>query len=204
MNYKEKIKQSVILKKIILRAISPKNQARPRLWVKWFINPFYMKKGKGSCIRRRSRMDILPFNPFTLGQNSTIEDFCTVNNGVGKISIGNNSRVGIGSVLIGPVTIGDHVGIAQNVVITALNHNYTDISKPISLQGVNTQEVYIGDGTWIGANSVILPGVFIGNHCVVGAGSVVVKDVPSYSVILGNPARVVKRFNQETEKWDKV
>jgi len=198
-----KIKQSEKLKKIALWMLTPKNQARPRWWIKNFVNPFFRKKAKGARIQASVRVDILPFNPFKLGINSTIEDFCTVNNGMGKIDIGNYTRIGIGSVLIGPVTIGNNVRLAQNVVITALNHNYTDVSKPISEQGVNTQEVVIGDETWVGANSVILPGVNVGKHCVIAAGSIVTKDIPSYSVVAGNPAKIKKQYDKLKSEWTK-
>lgn len=204
MKIKDKIKSSPGLKKFAIWLLMPAGQARPRRWVKWFVNPFFSRKGKGARVQKRTRMDILPFNTFYLGDHSTIEDFCTVNNGVGKVHIGNNTRIGIASVLIGPVSIGDNVRLAQNVVITALNHNYQDVSKPISEQGVNTEQVYIGDETWIGANAVILPGVFIGKHCVVAAGSVVTKNVPSNSVVVGNPARIIKQYNEETDKWERT
>jgi len=204
MSIKEKIKTIPALKKLAQRLISPKNQARPRNWVRWFVNPILIKKGKGASIRRRSRMDIFPFNSFIIGPNSTIEDFCTVNNGMGKVEIGINTRIGIGSVLIGPAIIGNDVRLAQNIVVTSLNHNYQDVDKPISEQGVNTREVFIGDETWIGANAVILPGVYIGKHCVVAAGSVVTKDVSSYSVVAGSPAKVIKKYNTETGNWIKT
>lgn len=204
MTLKQKIKRSPQLKKMALRLLMPKGQAKPRVWVKWFVTPFVHKKGKQARINRRTRMDIFPFNGFRLGERSTIEDFCTVNNGVGNVMIGSNTRIGIGSVLIGPVTIGDDVRLAQNVVVTALNHNYQDISLPISKQGVKTEQVYIGDETWIGANAVILPGIFIGKHCVVAAGSIVTRDVPSNCVVAGNPARVIKKYNPKTGEWEKV
>ena len=204
MNLKKIIKESESLKKLVMWLLSPTGQARPRIWVKWFITPFYSSKGKGALIRRNTRMDLLPFNTFSIGDYSTIEDFCTVNNGVGKVQIGNKTRIGIGSVIIGPVSIGDDVRLAQNVVITALNHNYQDTTLPISEQGVKAEQIYIGDETWIGANSVILPGVFIGKHCVVAAGSIVTKNVPSYSVVAGNPARIIKQFKPNTEKWERV
>ncbi|MFK5970641.1 MAG: acyltransferase [Candidatus Marithrix sp.] len=204
MNIKDKIKKSPKLKKLALHLLTPKGQARPRLWIKWFVNPFFHKKGKGARICKRTRMDVLPFNGFYIGKNTTIEDFCTINNGVGKVSIGNNTRIGIGSVLIGPINIGDDVRLAQNIVITALNHNYQDISKPISEQGVKTELVYIGDETWIGANAVILPGIFIGKHCVIAAGSIVTRNVPSNSVVAGNPAKIIKQYNKATEKWERV
>ncbi len=198
------IKDSPRFKKIALWLLMPTSQARPRLWVTWFVNPFFHKRGKASVIQSRTRLDVLPFNAFSLGAHSTIEDFCTINNGVGKIHIGNKTRIGIGSVLIGPVTIGDDVRLAQNVVISALNHNYTNVLVPISEQGVTTAEVYISDETWIGSNSVILPGVFIGKHCVVAAGSVVTKSIPSYSVVAGNPAKIIKQYDPVSKTWKKT
>jgi acetyltransferase-like isoleucine patch superfamily enzyme len=203
MNAKDKIKNSPILKRLSIWMLMPAGQARPRTWVKWFVNPFYHKKGKGARIQGRTRMDVFPFNGFYLGSQSTIEDFCTVNNGVGEVQIGNKTSIGIGPVLIGPVSIGDDVRLAQNIVVSGLNHNYQDISIPISEQGVSTEQVYIGDETWIGANAVILPGVFIGKHCVVAAGSIVTRNVPSNSVVAGNPARIIKQYNANSGKWEK-
>jgi len=203
MNFKEKIKQSAGLKQLALRLLMPKNQARPRLWVRWFVNPFYHQKGKGALIRRRTRIDVLPFNPFVLGNYSTIEDFATVNNGMGGVFIGENVRVGIGNVVIGPVRIGDHVIIAQNVVMSGLNHGYEDIHIPISLQPCQTAEINIEADCWIGANSVITAGVRVGKHSVVAGGSVVTKDVPPFSIVAGNPARIIKQYDTESRTWQK-
>jgi acetyltransferase-like isoleucine patch superfamily enzyme len=199
-----RIKASPRLKKMALFMLMPTNQARPRLWVRWFVNPLKHKKGKNAMIRSRTRIDVMPFNPFILGDNSTIEDFCTINNGMGGVVIGERSRIGISSVLIGPVTIGNHVILAQNIVMSGLNHGYEDISTPINLQKCTTKEIVIDDETWIGANAVITAGVHIGKHCVIAAGSVVTKDIPAYSVVVGNPARVIKRYNFETKEWEKV
>jgi acetyltransferase-like isoleucine patch superfamily enzyme len=182
----------------------PKNQARPRLWVKLFLNPFKHHKGKGSVIRRRTRMDVLPFNLFSMGANSTIEDFATVNNGVGPVVIGDRTRIGLGCVLIGPVTVGNDVMFAQNVVVSGLNHGYQDINTPPSLQPVETKPISIGDEVWIGANVVITAGVTIGKHAVVAAGSVVTKDVPDFSIAAGNPARILKQYNSETMQWERI
>jgi len=204
MNIKDKLKQYPFVKKLVLWLLFPKGQARPRWWVKKMVLPFTIEKGKGALIRKRIRFDVVPFNAFTIGKNSTIEDFCTINNGVGDIYIDEETRIGIGSVLIGPITIGKHVRLAQNVVISALNHNYEDVSKPISQQGVSTNEVEVGDETWIGANVTILPGCNIGKHCVVAAGSIVTKSIPSYSVAAGNPARIIKTYNIITRTWEKV
>jgi acetyltransferase-like isoleucine patch superfamily enzyme len=204
MSVKEKLKSNPKLKNLVLCMLMPKNQARPRLWVKLFLNPFKHKKGKGARIRGRVRMDVLPFNNFVLGSNSTIEDFCTVNNGVGDVIIGERTRVGIGNVIIGPVQIGNDVIMAQYVVISGLNHGYEDVSIPPKNQKITTSPIVIEDEVWIGANVSIVSGARIGKHSVVAAGSVVVKDVPPYSVAVGNPARIIKQYNFNTKQWEKV
>jgi len=149
-------------------------------------------------------MDVMPFNKFFLGNDSTVEDFATINNGVGDIYIGDRTRIGLGCTLIGPVKIGNDIRLAQNIVMSGLNHNYENISMPISEQGVTTYPIVIGDESWIGANSVVLPGVIIGKHCIVAAGSIVTKTVPDYSVVAGNPAKIIKQFNKLSNKWEKI
>lgn len=202
MTFSEKIKNNPRLKELASRALIPRNQARPRKWVTWFLNPFIHHKGKRTTICKHSRMDILPFNQFYIGDDSTIEDFSTVNNGVGDIWIGDRTRIGLGCTLIGPVKVGNDVMIAQNVVISALNHRYEDDTLPISRQGVTKNPIVIKDEAWIAANCVILSGVTIGKHAVVSAGSVVRRNVPAYSVVAGNPASVVKRQNPVTKIWE--
>lgn len=204
MGLKEKIKSNENLKKLALWMLMPRNQARPRLWVKWFVNPIKHKRGKGSLIRRRTRMDLMPFNNFVLGKDSTIEDFSTVNNGVGDVIIGNRTRIGMSNVIIGPVTIGDDVMFAQNVVLSGLNHGYEDVNLPPSLQKVETKPIIVKDEVWIGANAVVTAGVTIGKHSIVAAGCVVVKDVPPYSIVGGNPGRILKQYNHETKAWERV
>ena len=120
------------------------------------------------------------------------------------MTIGDYTRVGLGNTIIGPVAIGNHVNLAQNVTVTGLNHNYQDAEKMIDEQGVSTQPVVIEDDVWVGANSVILPGVTLGKHCVVAAGSVVVRSVPPYSICAGCPARIIKTYNFATKAWEKV
>lgn len=200
----EYLKKNPSMKKFLLYLLMPKNQARPRLWVKLLINPFKHNKGKGSRICRYARMDVLPFNRFTLGENSTIEDFAVVNNGMGSVEIGDNTRIGISNVVIGPIIIGNQVITAQNVVMSGLNHGYEDIHTPIRLQPCSTSHITIGNNSWIGANSVITAGVQIGKHAVVAAGSVVTKNVPDYTVVAGNPARILKQYNPITQSWEKV
>jgi len=145
----------------------------------------------------------MPFRDFKVGNDSVIEDFATVNNGVGNVIIGDRTRIGIGSTVIGPVTVGNDVRLAQNVILSGMNHNYEEIDKPISMQGVSTAPIHIGDESWIGANALVVAGISIGKHCIVAGGSVVTKDTPPYSVVAGNPARIVKIYNPETKEWEK-
>jgi len=204
MNIVERIKANPKLKQLVLNAMMPKNQSRPRFWVKLFLNPLKHKKGKNARICRNSRIDVMPFNNFVLGDNSTIEDFCTINNGVGDILIGQRSRIGMSNVLIGPITIGNDVILAQNIVMSGLNHGYEDISIPPHNQSVTKKKIILEDEVWIGANSVVLAGVTIGKHAVVAAGSVVTKNVPAYSVVVGNPAKVIKQYNPQTRVWERL
>ena len=198
------IKNNTGIKKIVHWMIVPRGEARPRTWVKWLVNPFFHKRKKGSTIRRRTRIDSFPFNKFELGKHSVIEDFSTVNNGVGDVIIGDRSLIGIGSVLIGPIFIGNNVIIAQNVIMSGLNHKYLDVSIPISEQGVSMARIAIGDDCWIAANAVITAGVSIGQHSVIAAGAVVTKDIPPYCVAAGNPATVIKRYDFKTESWVRI
>ena len=112
------------------------------------------------------------------------------------VTIGDRCLIGRGSGIVGhfSIEIGDDVWTGHNVYITDQNHGYEDISLPISKQSQPERAVKIGSGSWLGYGSVVLPGVTIGEHCVIGANSVVTRDVPSYSVAVGVPARVIKRY----------
>ena len=204
MSLSNSIKANPFLKKLAHWLLIPTNDFRPRLWIRLLVNPFKHKKGKGTIVRYSSRMDVFPFNAFSLGDYSVVEDFATINNGVGAVYIGRKSIVGLGCTVIGPVTIGDHVMLAQNIVVSGLNHGYELIDVPPSEQKTVTKPIVIGDKVWIGANSVVTAGVTIGEHAVVGAGSVVTKDIPPYTVSVGNPARVVKKYNFDTAVWEKI
>ena len=125
----EKIKSNPKLKHFVLWLIAPSRNPRPRWFIKLFVNPFIHKKGKGATIRRNSRIDVFPWKRFEIGKLTTIESFCTVNNGSGDVLLGDRVRVGIGSVVIGPVTMGHGSGLGQNVFVSGFNHGYADGSK---------------------------------------------------------------------------
>jgi len=204
MSLAARVKSNHNLKKLAHWMLIPVGQARPRLWVKLMVNPFIHKRSSKAIVRYNTRMDLLPFKNFEIGPYSIVEDFATINNGVGDVIIGHHTGIGIGNVIIGPVKMGDYVMLAQNIVISGLNHGYEDVTMPPRLQQVNTKQITIEDNVWVGANCTITAGVTIGRHAIIGAGSVVTKNIPAYSVAVGNPARVIKKYNFETGNWEKV
>ena len=181
------------LKRLIDYVLMNQRDARPRWFVR-LVAPLYQHRGRGSKVYRSVRMDTPPYRRFWLGRRSVVESYCCINNAVGDVTIGDYSRIGIHCTVIGPVSIGNHVNLAQGITVTALNHNFSDTTQRIDQQGITTRPVVIADDVWIGANAVILPGVTIGQHAVVAAGAVVTKDVPPYSVVGGVPATVLKKL----------
>jgi acetyltransferase-like isoleucine patch superfamily enzyme len=123
------------------------------------------------------------------------------------IRIGNNVSIG-GNLIIGcvdSVVIEDDVLIADRVFISDHIHDYENVKIPIIKQKLKSKGgVLIKRGSFIGVNSVIMPGVTIGKNSVVGASSVVTKSVPDYSVVAGVPAKVIKIFEVKDNKWKKV
>ena len=190
---RQSLKNSPLLKRTIDRLIMNQRDARPRWYVR-LLAPLYQHRGRGSKIYRSVRMDTPPYRRFSLGCHSVVESFCCINNAVGDVIIGDHTRIGIHNTIIGPVTIGSHVNLAQGITVTALNHNFSEPGKRIDEQGVATRQVIIGDDVWIGANAVVLPGVTIGSHCVIAAGAVVTKDVPDGTVAAGVPAKIIKKI----------
>lgn len=112
------------------------------------------------------------------------------------VSIGDRCLIGKGSAIVGhfSIVIGDDVWTGHNVYITDQNHGYEDVSRPIGAQSMPEKPVRIGHGSWIGYGSVVLPGAEIGDHVVIGANSVVTGEIPSYSVAVGSPAKVIRRY----------
>ena len=190
---RERLKGSPKLKKFLDYLKMNQRDARPRWYVR-LLAPLYQQRGQGSKIYHSVRMDTPPYRRFSLGRKSVIESYACINNAVGDVIIGDYTRIGLHCTIIGPVTIGSHVHLAQGITVTALNHNFADTNKRIDEQGITTKTVCIGDDVWIGTNAVVLPGVTIGSHVVVAAGAVVTKDVPDNCVVGGVPAKLLKKL----------
>lgn len=129
---------------------------------------------------------------------------CDTNGSRGtRLAIGDGSNIGMRNHIFAQdkVTIGNKVLTAPNVFISDCTHVFTDPNVPIMDQGTKLlSHTCIGDHSWIGHGSTII-GCKVGKHCVVGANSVVLTDVPDYSVVAGAPARIVKQFDPSRQTW---
>jgi lipopolysaccharide O-acetyltransferase len=189
------------------------------LWVKVRIRLFslllsgqFSEFGAGARIAPPFRFYGL--NEMQIGEKVMINSDCWLQTipgggtaGSAKLIIKAHAGIGMGAHISAAqqVVIGEHVLLARNVYISDHAHAFEDIKTPIINQGIQgIAPVSIGRGTWLGQNVVVLPGVTIGEHCVIGANSVVNSSIPDYSVAVGAPARVVKKYNQQTGQWEKT
>lgn len=160
------------------------------IWPGILENGKFMSMGDYSFVMRDSRIQILKYfkdiDPqLIIGNNSHINRFCHI-------------------VATHKMVIGHNVGISDSVMIVDATHEYEDVSQSYLFQSLKfLGEVEIGDETWVG-RCVSIQGCKIGKHCVIGANSFVNKDIPDYCVVVGNPCRVVKRYNTETKCWEKT
>ncbi len=123
-----------------------------------------------------------------------------------ELIIGNNCRIGNFNHIYATksIKINDDVLTADKVYISDNQHGYKDILTPIHLQPIiQLNIVEIGSGTWIGENACIM-GVTIGKNCVIGANSIVKNDIPDYCVVVGSPAKIIKKYCIIKNQWLKT
>lgn len=136
---------------------------------------------------------VLFYGRCVIGRNCVINDNVEVRASDSDfIVIGDYVSINRNTLVIGKVKIGNSVSIAPNCVIVGSNHIFDDPNKTIKEQGISTKGIIIEDDVWIGANVTVLDGVTIGSGSIIGGGSVVTKNIPPYSVSVGNPAKVIK------------
>lgn len=130
-----------------------------------------------------------------IGDKSIIKRNAYIVNNNGKLIIGKNTAIGKRAEISlhgGNITIGNNVRIASCVFITNANHAHSDFTIPITEQGIITKDVIIADDVWIGHGAIILPGISIGKGSIIAAGSIVTKNVHEYSIVGGNPAKILR------------
>ncbi len=150
-----------------------------------------------------------------IGADVIVGPYCSLSAGVMPghvpdrdpvVTIGDRVLIGKGSGVVGhrSITIGDGVFTGHHVYITDANHGYEDVHETIGRQFAPPRPVVVGAGSWLGHGSIVLPGATVGEHVAVGAGSVVTGELASYSVAVGNPARVIRCYDTERAEWVKV
>lgn len=117
-----------------------------------------------------------------------------------NIKVGNNFYANFNLVILdeAPVTFGDNVFIAPNCGFYTAGHPIDAVERNKGLE--YARPIAVGNNVWIGAGVSVLPGVSIGDNCVIGAGSVVVKDIPPYSLAVGNPCRIIKTLSWKCDE----
>jgi acetyltransferase-like isoleucine patch superfamily enzyme len=155
-------------------------------------NPGFIRIGHDVSIRQGARIEVI------LSDNRRIP----------TMQIGNHVNIeqNVHLVCHSRLMIGNNVSITGNCAIVDVTHPYADVHDPMKIGSRILDEdssVEIGDGSFLGFGSAVLPNVRIGKYCVIGAHSVVTRDVPDYSVVAGNPAKVLRRYNTISEQWSK-
>ena len=124
-----------------------------------------------------------------------------------SIKIGDNTSIGQNFHIVSynnELLIGKNTTISANVFISDVDHTYSETGVHVLDQKLRYRSTEIGENCFIGYGAVILPGTKLGKQCIVGANAVVKGEFPDYCVIIGCPAKIVKIYNSETQKWEKV
>ncbi|UJF18549.1 acetyltransferase [Vibrio sp. SS-MA-C1-2] len=144
---------------------------------------------------------------FTCGVGLRIDCFPT-DELIPDLSIGTNCQINdyVHIACINKVYIGNNVLMASKVFISDHNHgNFpfdNEIHKPPADRKLSYAAVFIADNVWLGESVHILPGVTIGKGAIVGAGSIVTKNIPDYTMAVGNPAKIIRKFNFDRNVWE--
>ena len=159
------------------------------------------RESKGFFVNGSSRY--MKSTNLVVGKNVRLGSFNRINFfSDEKLSIGNDCYIcNYNTFLIGgKIRIGNNTSIASFVSIISENH-VLNPEKDNVFEKLDFKDVEIGDNCWVGEKAIILPGVSIGDCCIIAAGAVVTKNVPSNSIVAGNPAKIIKIYDFEEHKW---
>ncbi|MDD4950727.1 acyltransferase [Sulfuricurvum sp.] len=178
----------------------------------FYYQPFFNKIGRGSVIR--NPLLLSNTNYISIGKQVFIRDGArieVIKNSQKKplLQIGDNTNIEQSAHIIchSKILIGKNCSITGFCCIVDVNHPYDDIddTRKIGLRIDNSDSfIEIGDNCFLGFRTTIMPNVKLGNNCVVGANTLITKSFPAYSVIAGNPAKMIKRYDLDKKMWKKV
>tara|TARA_B100000575_G_C23123698_1_gene650667 strand:- start:1101 stop:1652 length:552 start_codon:yes stop_codon:yes gene_type:complete len=161
---------------------------------------FHGYLGKPITIIRPSKL--------TLKKNTRIFPGCRfeVHSSKGEIVVNENCSIGqnFHCTAMGKLIIEKNTLITSNVCITDIDHDYSQIGTPIFDQKYLNKKTHIGSNCFIGFGSVIQAGTTLGDNCIIGANSVVRGAFPPFSVIVGSPAKIIKKYDPENNSWVRV
>ena len=195
------VKKKVL--KVLFKRKPYQTQLKGIFWM-FTILPKYIRRG----ISLRSRLDLVPFNKFRFGRFAKLEKNVVVNNGMGDVIIEDEVQIGVGCVLIGPIKIGKYSGLSQYVRLLGMHHGI-DPTAPHHHLPCNKAPIVLGEDVFIGTGTVVMgkkngEPLTLGDYCRIGANSVVMDDIPPYSIAVGNPAKVVRRWDFTKNMWVKA
>jgi lipopolysaccharide O-acetyltransferase len=170
-----------------LNALGPKSYID---WPAWVVGGSSIAVGAQVAVWHHARLEAFNAQPavirLSIGDLTTIQPYA-------HIGAAESVRIGRG------------VAIASSVYISDHDHDWCDPGEPaIFNERLRTAAVEIGDFVWLGERAIVLKGVTIGAYSVIGAGSIVTRDVPPYTLAVGAPARVIRRYDHERRLWTPV
>lgn len=170
------------------------------------LKTFFITRYRGVYLGKN--IQIIGLDNIEIGKGSTLGDYLWINVNnrdnkksvhIGKYSnIGRNNFISVGDKL----TIGDYFLSSCYCSIIGASHKYTDPFTPYLVSGVTLGKgIYIGPNVFMGAHAMVVGHVNIGFGSIIGAGALVNKDIPPLSIVVGNPARVIRRYSPSQKKW---
>lgn len=174
--------------KIILKKCGQRNNIKtPVYW-----NPNFIEISSNCSIGYHCRLEAVrswgekKYQPsLVIGDNVSMEQSCHIT-------------------FAGDMNIANGTTISYGVMIMDIDHNYQDIEVDIIKQNILVKPTEVGENCFIGAGAKIQAGTKLGRQCIVGANAVIRGDFPDYCVIVGIPGKVIKRYNKDSERWEKT
>lgn len=152
----------------------------------------YISIGKNVFVRNNARIEVID-----KWKNQTFHPALLIGDGT---SFEQNLHL----TCAGRISIGKNCVFTGNIMISNIIHTYDFIEENILSNPLEVRDVKIGDYCFVGYGAQVLPGVEIGDNCIIGAGAIVTKNIPSFTMVAGNPAKPIKKYDFDKKEWIKI